>query len=199
MDPGTHARTGADRAEQALRRRAEAAVADWVAHANALLSAPAAGWIDVPAVRFDLRGRAAGQTVYPRRRRESAVIRLNAALLTANPQDMIEETVPHEVAHVATWWLHGARVKPHGPEWRATMRAFGKTPTTCHALPAAPARRVTYHPYACACPRENYLSAIRHRRAQRNRQRYRCTRCGAELRYTGGPARRGHPDEPEPR
>lgn len=169
-----------------LQRCAQDAAAHWVAVANERFGLRLA----VPELRFDLRGRAAGQTVYPARRRGRAVIRINAALLRACPGEMLEETVPHEVAHAATRWIYGAAAKPHGAEWRALMQAFGKAPSVCHALPAQAARRVAYYPYRCACDQPCYLSAIRHRRAKAGRASYRCIRCGAELAYTGGPPRR---------
>lgn len=178
-----------------LEEHALAEVRFWVMRANAILAPENRSGMPLPTVRFDLRGRAAGMTVYGRGRRDRAAIRLNAELLSANPNDMIEETVPHEVAHVAARWFHGDRIKPHGPEWRSIMHSFGKRAATCHNLPARPARRLTYYPYDCGCPRPNYLSAIRHRRAQRGRQRYQCVRCGRQLRYTGGPASYGHPDD----
>lgn len=169
-----------------LQQRATAAVEQWTAAANAWADAA----VPVPALRFDLRGRSAGLTVYPRRAPARALIRINADLLRDHPQEMIAETVPHEVAHAATRWIYGAAAKPHGAEWRALMQAFGKAPSVCHALPAQAARRVAYYPYRCACDQPCYLSAIRHRRAKAGRASYRCIRCGAELAYTGGPPRR---------
>lgn len=182
-------------ADTPLQARAAAAVGYWSGRANALLGSGRRDAMPVPVVRFDLRGRAAGVTVYGRRRGGGGVIRLNDELLASNPDDMMNETVPHEVAHVAARWFYGARIKPHGPEWRSIMHAFGKQARICHDLPTRPARRMTYYPYSCACPAPNYLSAIRHRRAQRGKQRYQCVRCGSRLRYGGGPPSYGHPDE----
>lgn len=178
-----------------LQERAVAAVRHWTARANEVPAEAGSAPMPVPAVRFDLRGRAAGVTVYKRKRTDVGVIRLNAELLVTNPDDMLNETVPHEVAHAAARWFHGTRIKPHGWEWRAIMHAFGKQPSTCHDLPTRPARRVTYYPYVCACPAPNYLSAIRHGRVQRGQQRYQCVRCGSRLRYEGGSPSHGHPDE----
>lgn len=178
-----------------LEQQALTAVRYWIERANALRRPRGTAATPEPALRFDLRGRAAGVTVYGTGRLERATIRLNAELLSNNPREMIDETVPHEVAHVAARWFHGDRIKPHGPEWRWLMHAFGKSATTCHQLPTRPARRVTYYPYDCGCPTPNYLSAIRHRRAQRGRRRYQCRRCGQWLRYNGGTAFRGHPEQ----
>ncbi|MEE2757343.1 MAG: SprT-like domain-containing protein [Myxococcota bacterium] len=31
-------------------------------------------------------------------------------------------TLTHEIAHLYTWYRHGSRVRPHGPEWRKEFR-----------------------------------------------------------------------------
>lgn len=161
-------------------------VAYWVARANSLFDLA----VPVPQVRMDLRGRSAGLTVYARRHREPALIRFNAGLCQQYPTEMLTHTVPHEVAHVVTAWRYGARVKPHGPEWRSVMAAFDCPATVCHNMVAAPARRHRYFPYRCACEEVRYLSAIRHNRIRRGAG-YSCTRCGMRLAFTGGaPIRR---------
>lgn len=174
---------------------AVAATRFWTSRANTLFALDARTSVPVPEVRFDLRGRTAGLVVYQRERREPGVIRLNRELLRSHPREMLEETVPHEVAHVVARWLHGGRIKPHGPEWRSIMHAFGKQATACHAMRTRPARRVRYYAYACVCAGPQYLSVIRHRRSQRGRQQYQCRRCGQRLRYTQAAPSLGHPDE----
>ncbi|MDT0634901.1 SprT-like domain-containing protein [Spectribacter hydrogenooxidans] len=157
------------------------AVAYWVARANSLFDLA----VPVPQVRMDLRGRSAGLTVYARRHRQPALIRFNAGLCEQYPAEMLNETVPHEVAHVVTVWRHGFRVKPHGPEWRAIMVCFDRPPTVCHRMDAPSSRAMRYFPYRCCCDEPRYLSAIRHRRAGRGAA-YLCRRCGSRLVATGG-------------
>src|SRR5699024_4629035 len=168
-----------------LQRRAEAAVARWIAQARELL-ALSPRQLPLPHLRLDLRGRAAGQAVLSHRRGECDAIRLNAQLLATHPQEMIEVTVPHEVAHVAIHRCHNlsgaGRVRPHGPEWKALMAAFGVSAATCHNLPAAPTRRLRRFPYACGCAEIVWLTSIRHRRAK-NGTVYLCRRCGEQLRH----------------
>jgi predicted SprT family Zn-dependent metalloprotease len=54
-------------------------------------------------------------------------IRLAAHLETGN-DDLLEEVLCHELAHVAVHRLHGRRVRPHGPEWKCLVSAAGFTP-----------------------------------------------------------------------
>ncbi|HYQ73001.1 MAG TPA: SprT-like domain-containing protein [Gammaproteobacteria bacterium] len=139
---------------------------------------------DIP-VRFDLRGRAAGMYRVRNGKRE---IRYNPHLFSKYFSDNLANTVPHEVAHYVTDVLHGLRrVRPHGPEWRAVMRAFGAEPVaTCrYDLDGIPVRRQRRFHYRCDCSTHS-ISSVRHNRIRDGRVRYHCRRCRAPLSYTGG-------------
>jgi len=58
---------------------------------------------------------------------ERGVIRL-ASWLREAPAGLLAEVLCHEVAHVATYELHGRACRPHGVEWQALMRAAGFEP-----------------------------------------------------------------------
>lgn len=155
----------------------------WVSRAREITGADVRR-LPIPDLRFDLRGRAAGQTVF-RKRGQGCLIRVNEQLLQEHPGPMLQETVPHEVAHAVVYLLHGRRIKPHGAEWRAMMHAFGLPATVCHTLPAEPMRRLERFRYACGCSEPVWLTSIRHRRACSGTA-YRCRRCGEILKYSGG-------------
>jgi len=152
----------------------------WIRRAREIFEVSARR-LPVPDVRFDLRGRAAGQAVFARRSRQ-VHIRINTALLASHPQEMLDDTVPHEVAHVVIFKLYGRRAKPHGKEWKALMRAFGVEPKPCHTLPAEPTRQLRRFRYECACEEPALLTSIRHKRAQQGTD-YVCRRCGEKLRF----------------
>ena len=137
----------------------------------------------VPEIRFDLRGRAAGQF---RLQQGHACIRYNPWVFALDPEHHLNETVPHEVAHYLVWHRFG-RTAPHGREWRALMQAFGLAPkaTGDYALDGVPLRRQRRHPYRCGC-REHELSTTRHNRA-RTGTAYHCRACGQRLRYRPDP------------
>ncbi len=137
------------------------------------------GPMPFPEVRFDLRGAAAGQyRSHPR-----PCIRYNAGLAALHFDAFCRQTPPHEVAHhvVACRWPGHRR--PHGPEWQEVMRAFGLEPRRCHDFDPGPlpVRRQRRFRYRCDC-REHELTATRHNRVARGRQRYFCRACGAPLR-----------------
>jgi SprT protein len=144
------------------------------------------GFAEIP-VTFELRGRAAGMY---RVRGGQRVIRYNPYIFARYFTDNLVNTVPHEVAHYVTDVLYGLRrVRPHGPEWRAVMRAFGVEPVaTCrYDLDGIPVRRQRRYSYRCGCMTHS-VSAVRHRRIQDGRMRYHCRRCRSPLSYTGRPA-----------
>lgn len=169
-------------AEDALERwQAEARrqAVRWTERAREITGASARR-LPVPELRFDLRGRAAGQAVFSRASRVCHV-RINADLLVAHPQAMLDETVPHEIAHVVVYRLYGTRARPHGQEWKRLMAAFGVDASPCHSLPAEPSRRLKQYRYVCGCDTPVWLTSIRHRRAQAGTD-YLCRRCQEILR-----------------
>lgn len=130
-------------------------------------------------IRFDLKGRSAGQV----RRQAGAVwtIRYNPLLLARHGEDFLARTLPHEVAHVMAFRLHGPRISPHGVEWRELMRFFGADPSRCHDFDVSDlgVRTLNRYHYRCGCG-THQLTSIRHRRIQRG-QRYLCRACGQAL------------------
>jgi SprT protein len=131
-------------------------------------------------IRFDLRGKTAGQVRI--RSRGQYLIRYNLELLKRGGIDFIDRTVPHEVAHVLAYHRYGPRIRPHGQEWQRIMRQFGAEPSRCHDYDVSglSARQLTYFHYHCSCM-EHQLSSIRHNKFAKG-QRYRCRRCGETLR-----------------
>ncbi|MES1925871.1 SprT-like domain-containing protein [Salinisphaera sp. T31B1] len=174
---------GLDLQTQAIRRTAY-----WIERARTIFEVGPRR-LPVPDVRFDLKGRAAGQAVFARRSRQIH-IRINAALLASHPHEMLDDTVPHEVAHVVVFRLYGRRAKPHGHEWKTLMRAFGVDPAPCHTLPAEPSRQLKRFRYECGCDEPAWLTSIRHKRARQGTD-YICRRCGQTLKAAEQQTRAG--------
>ena len=134
-------------------------------------------------MRFDLRGTRAGLALC--QHGQPPLIRLNPVLLAENA-DFVNQTVPHEVAHVGVFYRLGRPPRrPHGEEWQRLMRLLGAAPARTHRYDVTNAvtRRLTRYRYACAC-REHWLTSIRHRRTRRGVD-YRCRQCGQPLRALG--------------
>ena len=83
-----------------------------------------------------------------------------AARLAQGAPDLLDETLCHEVAHVAVHRLQGGRARPHGPTWASLVSMAGFTPRT--RAPAGAAQDGVKHPrrpqptsarrYAHRCP-----------------------------------------------
>ena len=130
-------------------------------------------------VFFDLRGRTAGQAWFPAD--GPPFLRFNLELLKGNQEDFLIRTVGHEVAHVVDRVIVGrARIRPHGPSWRAVMAAFGLPANRCHQYQTTPARqpRRTF-PFRCEC-RQWQFTIVRKRRHARGVV-YSCPKCQKAL------------------
>lgn len=173
-----------DAAQQLQVREATAACVEKAARVYGLALAPIE-------VCFDLRGSAAGMYRVQRGQRR---IRYNPWIFARYFADSLAVTVPHEVAHYVTDCLYGlARVRPHGAEWRAVMRALGASVrvTARYDLSGLPLRRQQRFSYRCGCT-SHQLSAVRHNRVQRGEAVYLCRKCRAAIRYAEAePAGRG--------
>ena len=84
----------------------------------------------------------------------------------------------HELAHAATGTIHGRRVLPHGPEWRALVQAAGFSPqtrfTTRRPIRRLMPRAVISRHYEHRCP---VCQAVRF--GKRPAKRWRCIECTA--------------------
>lgn len=128
-----------------------------------------------PLVNFKYTGSAAGRAYY-----YSHVVEFNVQFMARERVNMLDETVPHELAHIVAFRLHGERGRGHGPLWRAAARRLGCSAERCHSYDTTGLRGVQRRwAYACGC-RVHKLTTTRHRKAIRG-TRYRCRRCGAAL------------------
>lgn len=130
-----------------------------------------------PTIVYDVKGTTAGFAHYGKNE-----IRLNTELLYTHWDDMLHNTVPHEVAHIVAGQQYGFRIKPHGGEWALCMIALGLEPTRCHNYEVKKAR-VHKRPfvYTCDC-QEHHVTALLHRRMLSGRT-YHCNTCKGRLTF----------------
>lgn len=134
--------------------------------------------LPVPRLRFDIRGRTAGQYRSGRTKAESPELRFNPTLMTQEPKAFLAEVVPHEVAHLVAYTVYGQRIKPHGLEWQSVMRdVYGLEPRVTHTFDVPDSGRMK-HVYVCGCEgRTHRLSSIRHKRIVSHTSQYTCRYC----------------------
>lgn len=123
------------------------------------------------AVRFDLRGRCAGQAGY-RPHQNYWFLRFNRDMLLSSSWDeLYKNTVPHEVAHIVCMFLRIGQ--NHDSGWRRVCIALGGDGQRCHSEKVTFAKGKTYS-YTTSTGRVVMLSSVRHRRIQHNFMVYRC-------------------------
>jgi SprT protein len=142
----------------------------------------------LPFLKFKTKGRCTGRARWNHITKECE-IDINPVLLNENVEYVVNQTVPHEVAHIVAFMAYG-RVKAHGWEWQRVMRLFGKTPNRCHQLDTETVRslrkprekkpRVFVN---CLCPGCGKKLIITQNQANKMRKgfSYRHPACGSRL------------------
>ena len=133
-----------------------------------------------PSIRF-YTGRSAAGLAHIRQH----WVAFNGPLIVAHPDDMIRQTVAHEVAHCGASGLYSTQpcARPHGPGWRLAMMLLDVPADVSHAFDVEAAgcnvRRVARVAYVCAC-RRHEITPARVRKIAAGVV-YRCKCCRAPL------------------
>lgn len=92
-------------------------------------------------IRFDLKGRAAGQAYYKRVRGVVEYgVRFNVAAMNIDWDHMVKETIPHEIAHIVAYAKPELGAKGHNAGWKRIAWSLGCKGERCHTMPLPPAR-----------------------------------------------------------
>lgn len=159
----------------ALRARVRERLRDRLAFARLNWRKP----FRMPTLGYSLKGKTAGTANY-----RSWVIQLNAVLLRENPEEMVYDTLVHELAHLLTVALHGSEASAHGPEWKAVMRSLGVEPSRTHSMDVSNAVKGEWvFKYRCACG-DHILTEAGHRAIVQRRRSATCKLCGRVPRYS---------------
>ena len=127
--------------------------ADFTRLVNLCLDAAREQFGDFPqvAIRYDLRGRAAGMACCRRNRltgeASDFVLRFNVEALQKDWSHMVRETIPHEVAHIVGYALPHLGAKNHNTAWRRISQTLGARGDRCHTMQLTPAKRRARYRY----------------------------------------------------
>lgn len=146
---------------------------EWIQFANRKLNKT----IPPPKVEFKVRGTTAGWA-----NSTEWHINYNLGLAKDNFIDFMDQTVPHEVAHLVADYYFCKKCK-HGKEWKQIMKLFGKTPTRCHNYEVSHhrVRRTFRHIYKCGCDSNCVVGTKHHNIIQAGESRISCRRCRVKL------------------
>ena len=125
---------------------------------------------------FGLKGQSAGSANVVKHH-----IKINPILLMENLDEMINQTIPHEVAHIAADIVYKRSCKSHGREWKHLMSVLGREPLRTHDYDVSRAmvRHVRRYNVNCDC-KEHIVSSIIYNRILKG-QIYVCTTCNQKL------------------
>lgn len=140
--------------------------------------------LSIPVIEFKQIGRKAGYAYY----NENKLVLNPDFFNNGHADEMINDTLPHEIAHLVAVKKFGECGKGHGPNWKYVMRLLGLTPKRCHNydLEGVKVRRrsESNFVYKCSCRDKIFLTQIRHNRHQSGRP-YHCLMCKTELKFIG--------------
>jgi predicted SprT family Zn-dependent metalloprotease len=119
-------------------------------------------------IRFDLRGRIAGQAAMKYRSYRDNTpyfyVRFNVDMMINDSWDhLYGNTIPHELAHIVCFYRGSD--SGHGKIWRHTCIQLGGSGSRCHNEKIVYSRGNTWH-YVTTSGETVRLSDIRHRRVQ---------------------------------
>ena len=143
---------------QERTQQVRAKIAELTLQANRLYG------ITLPAIdiRFDLRGRCAGQAGW---RGTNYFMRFNTDMMVNAAWDhLINDTVPHELAHVVCFFAPRLG-KNHNPGWARVCRQLGGSGQRCHKEEVTYANGKTFY-YTSSTGQTITLSIQRHRKIQ---------------------------------
>ncbi len=147
--------------------------------------------LPIPPISFKQMGRVAGRARWTRNfmtgTATNYVLEINPDYcLNGHFKDMIENTVPHEVAHIVSVFVYGAEHgKGHKSCWKHVMRLMGiSNPERCHNYSMdgvkTRGRTVQRFHYTCNCGGLDVSTTI-HNRIQTLHRIYRCRKCKAPI------------------
>ncbi len=133
-----------------------------------------------PKFYWDVNGTTAGLA-----KSKTMSVHFNLKLAKQNWDDFINNTVPHEVCHIAAWqWAKFFKKpipKPHGACWNLMMREVGCKPTRTHEYDVTEVKRNSKrYLYDCGCSEKTEVSTVIHNRIKNGRI-YQCLKCKQRL------------------
>jgi|GEM_PF-3404077 len=137
---------------------------------------------DLPIV-FTQSGRVAGMA---KRKGDIYNIEFNVEAILRDWEEMVNNTIPHEMAHIVDMFLHGGR-SSHGPRWQSIAYALGCNPRRTHNIPLTKARRPRRYLYIASCGTQIELGSRHHRRVSKG-ETFIVKKTGGSIRkehYTG--------------
>lgn len=131
------------------------------------------GFVSDTKIRYDIKGKVSGEASWKRVGSEKHyTLRFNKEAILNHTEDMIKETIPHEVAHLVCY-ARPELGKNHNRGWKHVCKILGGNGERCHSYSLTPGRKTKKHIYM------NdggvfHMGTVQHNRLHRGTHRYRC-------------------------
>lgn len=112
-------------------------------------------------IKFDLTGKAAGQAV---NQYGIFSVRFNMHMIKNHFDDVLNNTVPHEVAHIVC--MYTGMGKNHDKVWKSVCIYLGGNGKRCHEMTTVAGRNTKKYRYVASCGTSLEVSSILHKRIQ---------------------------------
>ena len=151
-----------------MQQQIKAKVAEVVKLAKELYDFP----ISVQAITMTFRrtGQAAAQAGVRRNRatgKSTYLLKFSLEAAALNPDEMLNDTIPHEVAHLVNFWDKRTG-DDHNPGWKNVCRRLGGTGVRCHSQKLTKTKYRRQYLYITDGGTERIVkSAAKHNRIQR--------------------------------
>lgn len=144
--------------------------------------------IPTPPIQYRQMGRRAGLCTI-NYLTKSCTLTLNPDFFHNHHDEMINQTVPHEVVHYVSGYVYGRQGHGHGFYWKMLMRQIGLRPSRCHtySLEGVKTRQVSKpFKYNCGCSEPHMVTLRIHEKIVNHGRTYTCRRCRRKLVYSRG-------------
>jgi SprT protein len=115
-------------------------------------------------IRFDLKGQCAGQAMIQGSR---LILRFNQEAMEKDWDDMFNDTIPHEVAHLVCF-KRPELGRNHNRGWKEVCRSLGGAGDRCHKIELSPGKKLTRFLYVLEDGTEVKLTKNAHTKVQNN-------------------------------
>ena len=167
-------------------------LADFTKLVNLCIEAAAEKYGAMPAVTisYNLRGRVAGYACCQINRLTGEAtnleLRFNREAISKNWEEMVNQTIPHEVAHLVGYVHRRLGAKNHNYAWAQIDRSLGGTGERCHKMELTPGRKTNRYVYQDSCGEEITIGPKHHSALQNGKYGYlRSKRSGATINKGG--------------
>ncbi len=122
-------------------------LADFTQLVNLCLAIAAEKYGEMPKVtiRYDIRGKTAGVAGCKRNRLTGEAVdlylRFNREAIEKNWDEMVTETIPHEVAHLVAYAFPRLGADNHNYAWKRISQSLGCSGARCHKMELTPGRK----------------------------------------------------------